>query len=372
MIQEADKMKPILLIFLVTLSMMARSAELHIQIFNSPSDGQLVFQVYDSADAFGDFRGPVKEAKFPVNDDGEYIISDVNADRIAVLVYHDANQNGILDKNFIGIPREAIGLSNNYRPKGPPSFDRASFVPDDMQTTKLDMEIFQVLGERGQWGIGVGMIGKTTPYLNASQSVYQIIPVVTYIGERLQVFGPNLRYGLLGSGNARLALSAEYRIGAYNENDSDDLQGMGNRRSTLMAGLSLQYELPQGIELELGYQHDVLDHVGGGIANLNVSRGFQYKVVRVSPELSLTWLSKQLSNHDFGVPIESSNANRAAYALGSTTSLGLGISSFIELSEKWQLIINIKGDLLPDEVTNSSIVTDDTIISGFAVITYVF
>jgi outer membrane protein len=352
--------------------MVSRSAELHLQIFNSPSDGQMVFQVYDSADTFDDFREPVREVRFPINDDGEYIISDVNAGRIAVLGYHDANLNGILDKNFIGIPREPIGLSNNYRPKGPPSFDRASIVLVESQTMKLDIEIFQVLGNRGQWGVGIGMIGKTTPYLNSRQSSYQIIPAVTYIGERLQVFGPNLRFGLVGSGKARLALSAEYRIGAYKEKDSDTLLGMGNLRSTLMAGLSLQYELPQGLELELGYQHDALDRIGGGIANINVSRGFQYKSIRISPELSVTWLSKQVNNHDFGVPIEASTANRVAYALGSTINLGLGISSFIELSEHWQLIINIKGGLLPDEITNSPIVADDTILSGFTAISYVF
>ncbi|MGY8814977.1 MAG: MipA/OmpV family protein [Gammaproteobacteria bacterium] len=365
-------MKILLLAFLVTISSMAEAAEIRIQLFNSPSDGQVVFQVYNSANSFGGFRNPVKEVRFPINDDGEYIITEVSTGKIAVVGYHDANENGILDKNFIGIPKEPVGLSNNYRPKGPPSFERASFVLDEMQSINLDIELFQILGARGQWGVGIGMIGKTAPYLNASQSSYQIIPAVTYIGERLQIFGPNLKFGLVGSGKARLALSAEYRIGAYDENDSDFLLGMGNRRSTLMSGLSFQYELPQGLELELGYQHDILDRIGGGIANVNVSRGFQYKFIRVSPEVSLTWLSKQISNHDFGIPIEAATANRNAYALGSTINLGLGISSFIELSERWQLIVNIKGDLLPDEITNSPIVADDAIFSGFAAITYVF
>ena len=126
------EMRSILLIMLVTLSSMAISADLRIQLFNAPSEGQLVFQVYNSADAFGDFRDPENEVRFPVNDDGSYLITDVTAGRIAVLVYHDANLNGLIDKNFIGIPRERLALSNNYRPKGPPSFTRASFELGEM------------------------------------------------------------------------------------------------------------------------------------------------------------------------------------------------------------------------------------------------
>lgn len=34
----------------------------------------------------------------------------------AVVVYHDANANGILDKNGLGVPTEIWGVSNNVRP----------------------------------------------------------------------------------------------------------------------------------------------------------------------------------------------------------------------------------------------------------------
>lgn len=41
----------------------------------------------------------------------------------AILVYVDINQNGELDKNLFGIPKEPYGFSNNARGSfGPPSF----------------------------------------------------------------------------------------------------------------------------------------------------------------------------------------------------------------------------------------------------------
>lgn len=44
----------------------------------------------------------------------------------AVSLIHDANRNGKLDSNFIGIPREGFGFSNDALGKfGPPTFEKA-------------------------------------------------------------------------------------------------------------------------------------------------------------------------------------------------------------------------------------------------------
>ena len=46
----------------------------------------------------------------------------------AVSVFHDENSNGKLDKNFMGIPKEGYGASNNPKKRmGPPNFEEAKF-----------------------------------------------------------------------------------------------------------------------------------------------------------------------------------------------------------------------------------------------------
>lgn len=46
----------------------------------------------------------------------------------AVSILHDANGNGKMDKNILGIPNEGNGSSNNKRSKtGPPSFEASRF-----------------------------------------------------------------------------------------------------------------------------------------------------------------------------------------------------------------------------------------------------
>ena len=57
----------------------------------------------------------------------------------AISFFYDANGNGKLDKDFLGIPKEAYGFSNNAHGSfGPPSFSKAKFhFSTDGQTTTL-------------------------------------------------------------------------------------------------------------------------------------------------------------------------------------------------------------------------------------------
>ncbi|MEM6294913.1 MAG: DUF2141 domain-containing protein [Myxococcota bacterium] len=58
----------------------------------------------------------------------------------AVVVFHDENGNGKMDKNFVGFPKEGIGASNVK--KGRPSWSTAKFtVGQDMSVT-VSMQYF--------------------------------------------------------------------------------------------------------------------------------------------------------------------------------------------------------------------------------------
>ncbi|MCG9910123.1 MAG: DUF2141 domain-containing protein [Flavobacteriales bacterium] len=65
-------------------------------------------------------RIPEIQWETEVEEDGEY----------AVTVFHDVNDNQKLDKNWMGIPTEPMGFSNDARPViGPPSYLNARFIP---------------------------------------------------------------------------------------------------------------------------------------------------------------------------------------------------------------------------------------------------
>lgn len=59
----------------------------------------------------------------------------------AIAVIHDENDNGILDTNFLGIPKEGIGTSNNARSTlGPPGFEDSRFIMGN-NVTSLNITI---------------------------------------------------------------------------------------------------------------------------------------------------------------------------------------------------------------------------------------
>ena len=67
------------------------------------------------------------ELKLP---DGKYAIS----------IFHDTNNNGKLNTNFMGIPKEPYGFSNNPKTTfGPPNFEKASFDLSANQTIKITL-----------------------------------------------------------------------------------------------------------------------------------------------------------------------------------------------------------------------------------------
>lgn len=348
------------------------AADIKVRIENPPESGSIALVLFNSANTFGDLRDPFRVVVHQLNTRNEYLIEDIEPGEYALMVYDDENGNQRIDKNFIGIPKEPLGFSNRYRPKGPPAYKRAAFTLGQGESRSFDVALYRTLGKFGRIGLGAGIIFRNSPYRDYSGAVSQVIPAITYNGDRLQIFGPQLQYGVAGSGKLRLAATGRYRIGVYDEKDSDFLSGMGDREDTLMAGLALQAELPGGIDISASYEHDVLGRIGGGEARLEFGKSLQLGVFRFSPVVAFNWSGSELSNHDFGVSDSQANASRPAYSLDDITSVEAGTGVFIEITRDWLIILNLAVESLNSEATASPIVSEDHVIKGFAAANYVF
>lgn len=91
------------------------------------AEGELRIAMFDSKDAYT--KEPVYAVVLPVADGKvEWKVPDLPFGEYAIAVYHDKNTNGKLDTNFLGIPKEDYGFSNNARGKfGPASWEDAKF-----------------------------------------------------------------------------------------------------------------------------------------------------------------------------------------------------------------------------------------------------
>mgnify|MGYP000073686036 FL=1 len=357
----------VLLSALITLP--GTAAELDIELTNPPAEGPLYVLLFEDADTFGSLRTAQYRERF---DAGQPIRLSVPEGDYAVLLFVDENGNGELDRNFIGIPREPIALSNNYRPKGPPNFNRARLTLSDDAPTQQTLSLSQILGDTGQWGIGIGAVGQTSPYRGSTKQPGTVIPAIVYIGEKLQWTGPRIRYTLAGSTDWRLAVQGDLRLGAYEEQDSPFLAGMGDRDTTLMLGLAWTRELPAGIDFTVSASQDLFDRSGGQQAELSLSRGFQWGNWRLSPFVGLNWLSADLADYEFGVPTQAATAERPAYQPSSAVNPEAGVTFFYEITQGWQMVGNIGVEQLGNELTDSPIVDEERLMKGFVSLTYTF
>ena len=90
--------------------------------------GAIRVAVFDSADRF--LKRPLQTASAAAGEGATTLqIKDLAPGQYAVAVYHDANGNGKLDQNMMGIPVEAAGFSNDAQGNmGPPAFEAARFA----------------------------------------------------------------------------------------------------------------------------------------------------------------------------------------------------------------------------------------------------
>jgi uncharacterized protein (DUF2141 family) len=69
-------------------------------------------------------------------------LGDLAPGRYAVSVIHDANGNGDIDLNLLGMPLEAYGFSNGVRPTlHAPSFDDAAFAVAPEGVTRVEVTL---------------------------------------------------------------------------------------------------------------------------------------------------------------------------------------------------------------------------------------
>lgn len=353
--------------------MTSAAAELEIRIENPPATGDVIALLFNSPNTFVDLRDPMRTVILPDRGASPGHITDLPAGEYALVVYHDKNKNGRMDKNFIGIPREWLGFSNRYWPEGPPTFARAAFVLGGEETKTIDVTLRSIFGKLGLLGIGLGVVSQTSPYEGSDRVIVQPIPAISYIGDRVQILGPGLQCGLYKWRNmVGLAATGKYRLGAYDEDDSPALAGMGNRQDTFTGGLALQAFLPGGVDVSAVYEQDLLDRYNGGGAQLGVEKSFQSGLYTLTPQVGLNWMSAELANYEFGVPSDKVQDGRPVYQTGDAVSVEYGLGLFIELRGAWRIILRGNAAHLPSNITESPIVDKSQVFSGFAAVNRLF
>lgn len=107
-----------------------QKARLIVKIKGLKNDqGTVKVALCNSSENYKDDKSPFKAAIIEIKDNQAIAVFDnLPSGNYAVKAFHDENNNDDLDTNFLGIPKEDYGFSNNVRGLfGPPSWDAAKF-----------------------------------------------------------------------------------------------------------------------------------------------------------------------------------------------------------------------------------------------------
>jgi uncharacterized protein (DUF2141 family) len=119
----------------------AGAADLTVRVEDVKSaQGNIMVALYDSADSF--LKRPAKATRVAAAAGTvSVVIKDLPAGEYGIALFHDANGNGKMDSNLMGIPSEDHAFSNNARgTMGPPKFEQVKFsLPGDGATATISL-----------------------------------------------------------------------------------------------------------------------------------------------------------------------------------------------------------------------------------------
>ena len=113
---------------LATSTFFAQNHKIEVEIKGFKNDkGAAMIGLYNTEDSF--MRTGIKSAKTIVKNKKTYaVFTNVPAGTYAISMFHDENANGKIDRNFVGIPKEGYGTSNDAKGfMGPPKYEDAKF-----------------------------------------------------------------------------------------------------------------------------------------------------------------------------------------------------------------------------------------------------
>ena len=134
-------MRTLLTVLLILFAPAVTATELRITLEGiRSSQGTILIGLYDSLETFtraielsdkdGFLNDPDRFAAVALRANtvmkSAVVLTNLDPGPYAIILFHDENGNGKLDKNALGVPTEPYGFSNNVRGfLGPPSFEEA-------------------------------------------------------------------------------------------------------------------------------------------------------------------------------------------------------------------------------------------------------
>ena len=188
------------------------------------------------------------------------------------------------------------------------------------------------------------------------------LPVIGYRGEKLQVFGPFVRYELLRRDALSLNARLSPRFAGFDESDSDIFAGMEDRQFSMDLGLGVTYERNDW-KIEAASLRDLLDRSNGHELKLRLGRALRLGKVFIEPTIGLSYLDRKHVDYYYGVDETEATSFRPSYDGKSARNTELG-ANFVSRSFFGGLTrVSIENTWYDSSISDSPLTEEDSILS---------
>lgn len=282
------------------------------------------------------------------------------------------------------VPQEKNMLRSIF--DGPESMDSGLMVADvevseDSQDIASNKEkgtsLLQQNKEAYQWGVGFGVIFSPNPYKDTNSTILPI-PVVSYLGERLTIYGPYVSYKLYKSDftitEAQIFLYPE----RFKREDSNDpqMQKLDNRNYIAMAGFRQRFISAYG-DINVGLNFDITGQSNGYMGVIEYEKRFVFikgqHLFSLKPNIGLQYSSKQLTDYYYGISYdEAMRSGLAEYTPSDEVSPYLGLAFVYSYNRKWNISLTSRVNRLSDSVSDSPMISNQYVFTSTMAVSYSF
>ncbi|NRB52627.1 MAG: DUF2141 domain-containing protein [Saprospiraceae bacterium] len=130
----------ICIVFLCLTSALFAQHTINLTLEAPVGKGTILIAVYGSEADFDNNENAVAQGKVVVNKIGSYqtTLTDIPSGKYVIALFQDVNDNGKLDSNFLGIPKEPYAFSRSPKVKWrAPKYEEVVFDLQSSQDMKL-------------------------------------------------------------------------------------------------------------------------------------------------------------------------------------------------------------------------------------------
>ena len=186
-----------------------------------------------------------------------------------------------------------------------------------------------------------------------------LVPLYLYQGRWLYANGTAAGVHLLPTRDRGwfLDLGVRYRFNRLDPDEYDAIPaGIETRRQTLEGGMAVGLRTRAGI-FKAEWAHDLQNNHDGHQFDLTYRYPFRWGNLLVSPFVTYSWLDDDLADYYWGVSEQESQASGlAAYRVGSTANVSVGVNTFWQLTDHIFMFGNLGFETLNTDIQNSPLV----------------